>query len=245
MGLGDTPITEFWCQGYTPFPPIMLLSRFVVLLSLTCSLTACSVSALGDIASMAGVGGPSGNGPEGPVSPPALTGSTSACHQGTWALVPESAWTADNLQRMGLGSDEYEYVGSEGDAWLTLQPDGTYQWSLNRFAVTLRSSAASPSSPTDVTVHLHGMLYGTAEPSGRTVLEMHHAAPGTPPLALTAYAQVTGGPAPLGRINLNAGRLLGANQWTADVSCSTSTLSLSSRDDETGALQNARYTRVR
>lgn len=222
----------------------MSLRPLAALLVFSFTLSACSMTAMGDIASMAGIGGSSGNGPEGPVAPPALAGSGSECYHGTWTLVPESAWSAENLQAMGLGSDDYEYVGAEGDAWLTIQPDGTYQWSLNQFAVTLRSTAADPSSPTDVTVHLHGMLYGTAEPSGSDVLDMHHAAPGVPPLALTAYAQVTGGPVPLGRINLDASRLLGASEWTSDVTCARRALTLSSRDDETGALQNARYTRA-
>lgn len=231
--------------GTVPPPdPAMLLRRSAVLLLSAGFLSACSMTAIGDIASMAGVGGSAGNGPDGPVAPPALAGSASECYHGTWALVPESAWSAENLQSMGLGSDDYEFVGSEGDAWLTIQPNGTYQWSLNRFAVTLRSTAADPSSPTDVTVHLHGMMYGTAEPVGSGALDMHHAAPGVPPVELTAYAQVTGGAMPLGRINLNATRLLGANEWASNTTCAQRTLTLSSRDEDTGALQNARYTRV-
>ena len=89
-------------------------------------LTGCSATALGDLASMAGVGGSAGNGPEGPVSPPRVAGSTSECFQGTWRLRPETAWSSENLARLGIGGDaDVEYVGSEGDAWITFQPDGT------------------------------------------------------------------------------------------------------------------------
>lgn len=219
-----------------------LLPLFVAFL-----LAGCSSTALGDLASMAGVGGGSGNGPEGPVAPPRLASSPSECYHGTWRLVPETAWSSENLARMGLGGGaDYEYVSSEGDAWLTLQPDGTYSWSLNRFAVTLRGSASSSSS-TDVTVNMHGMMYGTAVPGSETrTLDMHYGAADVPETRLTSYANVAGGGmGSLGRINLNPERIIGESRWTSTVRCNGSELAISTENESSGALQNATYTQVR
>ena len=217
-----------------------------VLAAAACLLAGCSATALGDLASLAGVGGSAGNGPDGTVSPPRVAGSTSECYQGTWRLRPETAWSSENLASMGIGGDaDFEYVGSDGDAWITFQPSGTYEWSLNRFAVTLRGNASS--SPTDVTVNMHGMLYGTAVPgsSARTI-DMHHGADGTPETRLTAFANVAGGGvSSLGRINLNAERIIGDARWTSTYRCNGNELVISTEDESSGALQNATYTRVR
>lgn len=221
--------------------------RARLLPALVLLLAGCSGTALGDLASMAGVGGSAGNGPEGPVSPPSLSGAPSACYHATWALQPETAWSEENMHNMGLGrGQELEYLGSEGDAWLTLDPDGTYQWSLNRFAVTLRGNADS-STPTDVTVHMHGMIYGTAVPgAGTSTLDMQVNAPGTPETRLTAYADVAGGGmGSLGRINLDVNRIFRANEWTSMVECSARALTVTTAAEDSGALQNARYTKVR
>ena len=196
---------------------------------------------------MAGVGGSAGNGPEGPVSPPRVAGSTSECFQGTWRLRPETAWSSENLARLGIGGDaDVEYVGSEGDAWITFQPDGTYEWSLNRFAVTMRGNAES-STPTVVTVHMHGRMHGTATPGSRTrSIDMHSGANGVPETRLTSYASVeNGGVGSLGRIHLNPSRIVGASRWTSTYRCTGRELVVTTEDESSGALQNATYTKVR
>ena len=210
-------------------------------------LAGCSGTALGDLASMAGVGGSAGNGPEGPVSPPRLSGSPSECYHGTWRLQPETAWSAENLASMGLGGGaDLEYVRSDGEAWITFQPNGTYEWSLNRFAVTMRGNADS-SSPTVVTVHMHGMMYGTATPgSGSRSIDMHLGADGVPDTRLTSYADVeSSGVGSLGRINLDTGRIIGDSRWTSTYRCAGAELEIKTEDESSGALQNATYTTVR
>ena len=137
------------------------------------------------------------------MSPPRVVGSTSECVY--LHLRPETAWSSENLERMGIGGDaDFEDGGSEGDAWITFQPNGTYEWSLNRFAVTMRGNAES-STPTVVTVHTHGRIHGTATPGSRTrSIDRHSGASGVPETRLTSYASVeNGGVGSLGRIHFN------------------------------------------
>lgn len=165
-----------------------------------------------------------------------------ACVHGTWRLDAESAYSQENLRRLGLGAGaDLRYAGGEGEARLTFEPGGTFFWTLDAFAATMRSRQPAM----DVTVRMDGCLTGTYTASGST-LAMRLAGPGVPAPRLASSAEIVmPGMGSMGRQPLGVDRMFRDERWSSEATCAARTLTLVTRGEAGGVLQNARYDRVR